>query len=130
MKRILMLSLLLLVPGLSVAGCGGDDESRADKVAACLKQEYGENFVSTDKPDLDLVSANSPDGAVAVSLEKQQINIGLHEGVDTANKAIKAYRGSPAPPKKVERDGTAVIAWIVKPTAQQERTVRACIAQS
>ena len=130
MKRILILSMLVLVAVASLAGCGGDDDKRVDKIAACLKKGYGDEFVSTDRPDLDLIAANSPDGAVAVSAEKQQINIGLHKGVASADQAIKLYRRSPTPPKKVERDGTAVIAWIVKPTAQEERTVRACIAQS
>jgi major membrane immunogen (membrane-anchored lipoprotein) len=132
MKRMLLIlsAVLVIVAAMLLAGCGDDDESRADKIAACLKKTYGDDFVSTNENDLDVIAANAPDGALVVSAEKQQINIGLHKGDATADEAIKIYRKSQAPPKRVERDGTAVIAWIVKPTAQEEQTVRACIAQS
>ena len=118
--------MLVLAAAALLAGCGGDDgDKRVDKVSSCLKKTYGD-FVSTDRTDLDPIGAQSKDGAVVVSTSRQQANISLHKTDAVAEEAVKLYRASRIAPKKVERFGTAVVAYTAKPTAQQERTIEAC----
>ncbi len=128
----MILRMLLVVAAAALlAGCGGGDggEKRVDKVSSCLKKAYGD-FVSTDRTDLDPIGAQSKDGAVTVSTASQQANISLHKTVAVAEEALKLYRAGRTPPKKVERHGTAVVAYTANPTAQEERTIGACVQES
>lgn len=119
--------MLVLAAAALLAGCGGDDdEKRVDKVSSCLKKEYGD-FVSTDKADLDLIARSAKDGGVSVITESNQVNVSLHGTEAIAKSAVTAYENAAAKPKKIERHGTAVVVYTAKPTAQQERTIEACL---
>ena len=121
--------MLVLVAAALLAGCGGgDDETREDKIASCLKKDYGD-FVSTERTDLDVLTAASMDGGISVITEKNQVNISLHKTEDVAKKAVKIYEAGRAPPKKLERFGSAVVAYTAKPTAQDERTIENCLKE-
>jgi hypothetical protein len=118
--------MLILAAAALLAGCGGDDEKRVDKVASCLKKDYGD-FVSTDKPDLDLIAGAAKEGGISIETEKNEVNISFHGTETVAKKAVTVYQAARAAPKKVERHGTAVVAYTAKPTAQQERTIETCL---
>ena len=120
--------MLVLAAAALLAGCGDDDEKRVDTVSSCLEKDYGD-FVSTERPDLDPLAARAQDGGVSVITERQEVNIGLYESEAQAKEVVTAYEAR-GRLKKVQRQGTAVVAYTAKPTAQQQRTIAACLEKS
>jgi hypothetical protein len=127
-----LLAVPLLVLGVAYAIAGGNDLYALEPTQSCLEDVDGVRTSPREKDVNDFVAEAAINGALRVWLPANQVVISFGESNQDAERTERAYlrfSGATIPVKDLlRRNQNAVLLWIDKPSARDEKTVEDCLS--
>lgn len=127
-------AVLLAATLFVVAGCGSSGSSSMHDyaaVASCLSDWAGDSGLtaSTDSDQLDSISANAGQGAIALHGDRQEVQVSVERSGPDAKQTAKNYEpffGGDAGDRLLV-DGNVVAAYTKTPTDEERAVVEGCV---